>query len=273
MNLSLILATLFFVNEPVLDMREEPSTESRIASQAFFAEEVVIKDQSEEWLKIQTSDGYLGWMKSGGLVERQAHYAANLKTSRLKAHLYNVKDTEYGPVKSLPYDSKLCALDTSDPRWIFVVLPDGKTGYIQKGDVTEVFKPIQKSDLAAFALKFLDLPYTWGGRSSFGYDCSGLIQMLYGQLGIALERDSKQQCLDARFKTIPIEALESGDLIFFGKSPERIGHVGMYIGEGQFIHANVRENRPWICISSLSDEEWNGNINAYYPYRLARQLR
>ncbi len=96
--------------------------------------------------------------------------------------------------------------------------------------------------------------------------------MLYNQIGIGLERDSKQQIRDNRFQTISIENLEPGDLIFFGKSEQKISHVALFIGDGQFIHATTRECQPWIRISRLSVFEWSGDPSANSPYRVARQL-
>ncbi|MDP1880577.1 MAG: SH3 domain-containing C40 family peptidase, partial [Parachlamydiaceae bacterium] len=179
---------------------------------------------------------------------------------------------EFGPIKTLPYGSKLEALDSTDLRWIKVSLPDGTEGYIQKGDVTPEQEILYKNDLVLFSQKFLGLPYTWGGRSSFGFDCSGFVQMLYSQIGINLLRDARQQVLDSRFCTICMDDHEPGDLIFFGRSEQQILHVGMYIGDGQFIHATSKECKPWIRISHLSDFEWSGNHEASYPFRIFRQL-
>jgi len=265
-------AALFYINEPAVDMREHPTQESKVVSQAIFSEKVDIEKLEGDWVYLTTPDGYSGWAPSNTFAILEEPYSASLKVSRLAAHIYASKDTEFGPVKTLPYDSKLQPLDTTDSRWIAIILPDGKECYIQKGDVFPEQKLQSKEDLAEFSQKFLGLPYTWGGRSSFGYDCSGFVQMLYSRIGINLQRDSKQQILDASFKTAAIEALEPGDLIFFGKSEQRIMHVGMYIGNGQFIHSTTRECKPWIRISHLSDFEWSGHQDAYYPYRTARRL-
>jgi gamma-D-glutamyl-L-lysine dipeptidyl-peptidase len=97
--------------------------------------------------------------------------------------------------------------------------------------------------------------------------------MLYSQIGVDLPRDSKQQINDHRFKAIEIDELDVGDLIFFGKSAEKIRHVGLYIGEGRFIHPTVLENKPWLRISRLTDFQWSGDEGATYPYRTARQLK
>lgn len=263
-----VLATgLFYVNDPVVDMREAPSKEAKVVSQTLFSEEVHIVGNSENWVNIRTPDGYAGWIPSNSLVTLQGPYETTHETSRLAAHLYAFPDTEYGPVKTLPYGSKLKAVDTSDSRWLKIALPDGREAFIQRGDVEPEPPLTCKGDLVPFANKFLGLPYTWGGRSSFGYDCSGFVQMLYSKIGVNLQRDAKQQINDSRLKAVAQEDLEPGDLVFFGITEQRIGHVGMFIGNGQFIHATVRENKPWIRISSLDDFEWSGSPEVRYPYR------
>lgn len=253
-------------------MRESLSHDGRVASQAIFSEKVIIENADGEWICIKTSDGYQGWVPSSSLVSRQTPYETDLTVSRLCVHVYGVKDTEFGPIKTLPYGAKLRALDTTDVRWIQVELLDGTVGYIQKGDVLPEPKMHKKVDLVEFSKNFLGLPYTWGGRSSFGYDCSGFIQMLYSKIDIHLQRDARQQILDNRFCEVSVDKLEPGDLVFFGKAADKIGHVGMYIGNGQFIHATPRENKPWLRISNLSDKEWAGTADVYYPYRTMRQL-
>lgn len=254
-------------------MREAPSHESAVVSQGVFAEKVAIEKHQEGWAYVKTPDHYHGWIPLSTIVSRSDPYETSLKVFRLAAHVYGVKNTEFGPVKTLPYGSRLKALDLSDPRWIKIALPDGHECYIQKGDVAKESELRGKEDLPAFSQRFLNLPYTWGGRSSFGYDCSGFVQMLYSSIGIDLERDSKDQILDSRFQTISMEQLEPGDLIFFSRTEQKgASHVGLYLGDKKFIHSTVKENQPWLRISSLTDLEWSGHPEAYYPYRTFRQI-
>lgn len=264
----LLILSLFYTNEPVVSMREEPSLSSKVVSQTVYAEDIKIKEESGNWISIITTDGYSGWIESSKAAKRADQYASDLKTSRLMTHIYGIDDTEWGPIKTVPFGTPLKSLDKTGARWIKVSLVDGKEGYVQRGDVAE----FSKMDIVNFSQMFLGLPYTWGGRSSFGYDCSGFIQMLYSQIGIDLPRDSKVQILDSRFQTVAIDDLKPGDLIFFGKSENQIRHVGMFIGNGQFIHATSAENQPWIRISSLSELPWSGTSEASSPYRLGRQL-
>jgi cell wall-associated NlpC family hydrolase len=269
----LFMATFFYINQPVVSMREHPTHSASVVSQTIFGEEVGVEKEQAGWTYITTPDGYNGWVESNTVAQTELPYDTSTTISRLAAHVYAVKDTEYGPVKTLPYGSKVHIDNASDTRWAKVSLPDGSEGYIQNGDIALEASLRDKADLVAFSQRFLGLPYTWGGRSSFGYDCSGFIQMLYSQIGIDLQRDSKQQILDERFLTVDLSNLEPGDLIFFGKADKRIGHVGMYIGDDKFIHTSARECRPWLRISSLSDPEWAGHSDAYYPHRVGRQFK
>lgn len=264
---------LFYINEPVVTIREHPSQNSRIlVSQVLYAEKIKIEKELGEWAYITTDDDYSGWIPQKACIGREIPYIASVRVSRLAAHVYSVEDTEFGPILTLPFGSPIQVLDDTNKRWFKIALLDGREGYIQKGDTAPESKLGHKADLVAFSQKFLGLPYTWGGRSSFGYDCSGFIQMLYDQINIHLLSEAKQQIEDSRFRIISLNELEPGDLIFFGASPEKITHVGMSVGEESFIHAIVSENQPWIRISSLSDFEWSGHEKATCPYRTARQL-
>lgn len=255
-----------FIHLPLVEMRETSSENSKVVSQALFGEEIQIQECTNGWARIATPDGYFGWVPGDSFFLRNEPYKPHVEVTRLKAHVYFEPDTEFGPALSLPYGSKLELIDALDYRWLKIILPDGREGYIQKGDLEP-----EDFDLLNFAKKFLGLPYTWGGRSSFGYDCSGYVQMLYARMGIQLPRDARQQIYDPRGRSISLEQLVLGDLIFWGKSEIEIKHVGMYIGQGEFIHTSSRENKPYLRISKLTDHEWSSQNGAFYPYRAARR--
>jgi hypothetical protein len=254
-------------------MRQEPTENSEIVSQGYFSEQVNLIENHEDWVKIETIiDHYQGWVKKASLHERETSFLSNplsiwAKVNRCAAHIYDRQDTIYGPILTLPYDSKLEVLEPnqeSKSRWIKVLLVDGRIGYIQRGDVSIHPISLDRYQMCALSLHFLGLPYTWGGRSSFGYDCSGFVQMLYRQMGIYLPRDAKDQINWIGFTPIAITHLSPGDLIFFGLAEDQIRHVGLYLGSNQFIHATTAENSPYIRISSLFDSEWNGSSRMAY---------
>lgn len=281
-TLSSLFLLFSYVNVPVAEMREKPSDSAEVVSSAYFAEPIAVLEQAGDWAKIQTTvDKYQGWVRQSAVVQRQDEYpkgpnAVVAYVTRCAAHLYHVEDTIYGPILTLPFESRLEVIapkEESAERWLKVALPDGKEAYIQRGDISLHPKVLTVDEVCALSRQFLGLPYTWGGRSSFGYDCSGFIQMLYRQMGIMLPRDSKDQVDCALLQPITFAALKAGDLLYWGYSAEKIRHVGMYVGDDTFIHISVRENKPYLRYSKMSDPEWNGSPGATYPFRAARTLK
>ena len=91
--------------------------------------------------------------------------------------------------------------------------------------------PTTHADAASIAARYLGVPYVWGGASPSGLDCSGLVMYVYAQLGVSLPHYTVSQWNATT--PIPTSALAPGDLVFF----DGLGHVGIYIGNGEFIHA------------------------------------
>ena len=262
--------TFHAIASPVVSMKEEPKDLSKVVSQAFFSEAITVVEELRDWALIQTSDKYLGWVPKKAFCKSAAAFHPNCFTTRLSCHIYPKTEIEYGPYLTLPFGIELMGKQGNDPRWIELFLPTGATAYIQTGDISFEKKVHTKNTLAKWSLSFLGLPYTWGGRSSFGFDCSGFVQMLYRQLGLYLQRDARLQILDERLQVVEKEELETGDLLFFGKGTQKISHVGLFLGKDQFIHATVKEDQPWIRISSL--KEWTSNT-APYAYATFRQFK
>jgi hypothetical protein len=89
-------------------------------------------------------------------------------------------------------------------------------------------------------MAWLGTPYLWGGRSRFGVDCSGLVQVLWGSVGVSLPRDASEQYRLAPycFNLEDPQAWQAGHLAFFSENSERITHVGLLIGDGRILHAS-----------------------------------
>lgn len=250
------------VIQPVVNMRKAPSETSEVVSQGLFAEKVTRSQEEGKWSLIATPDGYSGWALSEALFP--AEYAPSMQVCCLASHLYAGKDISQGPILTLPYGARVKATDVSDPDWICVELPRGETLFARKGTLSP-FKTLTKNEMVQLSQKFLGSPYTWGGRSSFGFDCSGFVQMLYGEMGVFLPRDSGMQAEDLRLYEIEEKAMQPGDLIFWGRSSHQIRHVGVFLEGGQFIHATGQDHKPYLRISSLKDP-------SVYPYRIFKTL-
>ena len=253
----------FIVKVPVADMHSTPSEDSDVVSQAILSSNVSVLEVNGGWAKVRTDDQYTGWMPLSDVVAKSgaAGYASPGKMAQVSsmfAHIYRETDvTKHQPLLTAPFESRLAVVDemNGDTRWLKVQLPDGAIGFVQRGDVTLSPKMLSIPESIELAKRFLGLPYTWGGGSSYGYDCSGFTQMLVRSRGIVMPRDADLQAAWTGVMTIKRDELKAGDLLFFGSSPEHITHTGMYIGNGEFIHATTHDH-PVVQISRLDDQPW-----------------
>jgi cell wall-associated NlpC family hydrolase len=122
------------------------------------------------------------------------------------------------------------------------------TGYVGTTPAGDSSKGVQA---VSIAMQYLGIPYVWGGASPGGFDCSGLTMYVYAQLGTSLPHYAAAQY--GMGYAVGRDQLQSGDLVFFNG----LGHMGMYIGGGNFIHAP--HTGDVVKISSLSDSYYNGN--------------
>lgn len=257
------------VARPVIDMYRDPSASSDVVSQALYGTDVPSFEKQDGWYHIRTADGYAGWIQAsdaqslhGTLYAREGQA---LHVAALSANVYREPDvTKHAPLLRLPWESRLetqpytqekLQPGDSASRWIQVRLVDGQSGWVQRGDVSATFSPLSIDDMLTLARKFLGITYTWGGVSSFGFDCSGFTQMLERQRGIEMPRDADLQAAWSGVIEVKRADLKPGDLLFFGGSANHITHTGMYIGNGEFIHDTTHDH-PGVQISWLDDMPW-----------------
>jgi gamma-D-glutamyl-L-lysine dipeptidyl-peptidase len=250
---------------PVLNMYSKPTADTDVVSQAIYGTTVTIVEESEGWARIKTPDDYPGWASASLLRKLKAGdppYADSGKVARvdnLFAHLYRENSvTKHAPLLTVPFETRLEIVEErpeDNARWLAVRLPDDRKAWVQRGDITSDSVPRTIPELIDLSRRFLGLPYTWGGTSSFGYDCSGFTQMLCRRGGRGIPRDADQQAMWDGMQKVDRKNLQPGDLLYFGKSVEKASHTGFYLGGGQFIHATTN-TRPVIQISTLADEPW-----------------
>jgi gamma-D-glutamyl-L-lysine dipeptidyl-peptidase len=252
------------VSVPVANMYSSASDDADVVSQAILGTNVVTLDSRTDWAKIRTPDVYAGWVFTTALrpLRDAVPYAASgntVQVENLFANLYRETDvTAHKPVLTVPFESRLEVISDGngdDAGWTRVRLPDQSTAWIQNGDVIRNPQLLNITESIALAKRFLGIPYLWGGRSSFGYDCSGFTQMLMRQRGINMPRDADLQAAWHGVVAVDRRDLRAGDLLFFGPSPANITHTGMFIGNGEFIHDTTHDH-PMVQISRLEDEPW-----------------
>jgi gamma-D-glutamyl-L-lysine dipeptidyl-peptidase len=249
---------------PVANMYSAPSENSDVVSQAVYGSNVTLLIAKGEWSKIQTDDHYKGWTPSRylRLIQNGNGYATSgptVQVESLFANVYREADvTKHKPVLTLPFLVRLELIDDGNGnsgRWLQVRLPDKRPEWIQSSDVISNAQPLTIPESIELAKRFLGFPYLWGGRSSFGFDCSGFTQMLVRVRGINMPRDADLQAAWDGVISVERTDLQPGDLLFFGSGPNKITHTGMYIGDGQFIH-DTTNGHPVVQISRLDDQPW-----------------
>ena len=150
----------------------------------------------------------------------------------------------------------------------FIASPDAVFRKPQKVDTSR--KPVEtsppkrttaSSDMGSVAARtaerFVGIPYRWGGDNVVeGMDCSGFVRAVYNLCGVSIPRTSAEQ-----FRTgeaVSRDDLKDGDLVFFGSSADNINHVGIYVGNGRFVHAPRRGDE--IKVSALDDKYFSGRF-------------
>jgi hypothetical protein len=196
------------------------------------------------------------------ILKSSKPYAAQGKVaqvSSLFASLYGEPNiTKHQPVVTVPFETRLEVVaepELEEHRWLQVRLPDDRAAWLQRGDMTFDAQKLTVPELIEFSKRFLGLPYLWGGVSTFGYDCSGLTQMLCRRRGVLMPRDADMQAGWTGVTPVDKHELQPGDLLYFGASAKKITHTGMYMGNGEFINATAHEH-PVIQICKLDDPHW-----------------
>jgi cell wall-associated NlpC family hydrolase len=229
-------------------------------TQALFGDRVFVMGQQGDWDEVlvpgqptpKNALGYPGWIPKAQLIT-DAHYSAAkdsasfaLANRGTTTWLYRDsgladRDLEISTNTGLPVLNRTdtavqVATPDRGPRWL-----DARTVAVYEKP-TDIPHPTG-ADLVRYATAFVNVPYLWGGRAGFGFDCSGFTSTIYQVHGITLPRDADAQAADSRGRGIDKSALQPGDLLFYShgskdpNNPDAIYHVAMYSGNGQMIEA------------------------------------
>ena len=207
-------------NLSIIPVRKDSSSTSELITQLIFGELYTITKQTEKWFHIKVEDdSYNGWINYTQIkiISKIDFDKLNLVTSKLSIRTI---DFVYKNSEStlIPMGSKISSCQYLN--------------YTFKGNSS---KDIKNKNVVETAMKLLNSPYLWGGKTSLGIDCSGFTQIVYKINGINIYRDASQQANQGRL--ITEKQIKPGDLAFFGESDKKITHVGIMLSKEKIIHA------------------------------------
>lgn len=249
-----------------LDARRSPDHRSELRSQFLLGEVLEVRRASRDrkwWWVRAARDGYLGWVRSWGVVPATRAEAAawgRRARGRIVAALDEAR-SEPGTgdlVSPLAWSGRV-VLGPGRGGHRRIELPGGRTGWVRAGSVGPASR--KPTDLWARVRDFLGAPYLWGGRTPMGIDCSAFAQLLLAEWGVVLPRDAHQQHAATR-PLLPSERPRPGDLLFFAEGRGRVAHVGVALADGCYAHA-----RGWVRVNSLEEH------SPLYDSGLRRQFR
>ncbi|QDF40328.1 NlpC/P60 family protein [Bradyrhizobium symbiodeficiens] len=218
----------FEVVDPVAPVREQPSSNAMLMTEALRGERVTVYDRNGEgWAWGQLNgDGYVGWLPDAALLKPSA--VPTHVVSALRTFAFPGPSIKLPPTVTLVMGSRL-AVTREDGS--FAVTRDGQ--YLPKAHLAPLGH--REPDFVAVAERFVGTPYLWGGKSSLGIDCSGLVQVSLTAAGIGCPRDSDMQQAGLGRALEPHErgGLLRGDLIFWK------GHVAIVRDRTTMVHANA----------------------------------
>ena len=265
------------VNTPILNLRSGPSTSTSVVSRLSEGDIVVILERTNsEWYKVNFH-GTLGYVSAPLL--REVLTAENFNAmGRITGDYVNLRERpnlESDILGQYPERTEMTVIGINS-GW-YKVRHDGKTGYIRSDYMVIISgqraasassSPVSSAppanltlgqQIANFALGFLGSNYVYGGASPSGFDCSGFAYYVYRNFGYTLTRNASGQYRDNGVQ-VGRSNLSPGDLVFFSSNGgASVTHVGIYIGDDEFVHAS--RTGVGVVISRLDSSYY---VNVWY---------
>ncbi|MBN2764173.1 MAG: C40 family peptidase [Bacteroidales bacterium] len=217
----------------IIPLRKDPSDKSEMVSQLLFGETYEIKEENSAWYRILTGfDAYSGW------IDKKMHSHVS------DAYYRRIEQGRYTVTSSIS-----ATLLTSDNNTLTITAGSTLGENIQNGLInidTHTYRlaeklsgpfPQYQGNIMDTAKQFLYSPYLWGGRSPFGFDCSGYIQIVYKIMGRKLYRDAAQQATMGK-PVNTLQQLHKGDLVFFCNDDHKVVHAGLAMPPDKIIHCS-----------------------------------
>lgn len=259
-------------------LRRGPSVAAEMVTQSLRGLPLEILKHERGFYFVRTDDGYLGWVSDDRVHEGDKTFKADWMNAPqvvyidIEGVVYSKKSKKSLPVSDVVMGNRFRLIERGR-KWTKVGYPDGREGYIPSKSLEDLDdylnRPLDFKKLVKTAELLVGRPYMWGAASPKQMDCSGFTQTVFRQHGYLLSRDASMQVFEGTaVDTTNFPAhLKPGDLLFFSPYPDRITHVGLYIGDYEFIHSSGRVRRD-----SFNPEDPHYNNYRRHGLRAVRRI-
>ncbi|PKP02869.1 MAG: hydrolase Nlp/P60 [Bacteroidetes bacterium HGW-Bacteroidetes-6] len=227
--------TKYRIVETLIPLRKEPTHRSEMIDELLYGEEFTIFSLDGTWLEIKCENyDYRGWIDGSAKYSESTEFE-NSNKKVLCSRIGRIK-TDWGEME-LVAGSRISKES------------------IVSGNFQKVVRTESGLSIVETAMQYLGSPYRWGGRSPFGIDCSGLVQLSCMLNGVSIPRDAHQQALGGEMISFLADALP-GDLAFFGNNEDEITHTGILINSEKIIHSSGRVRIDTIDHEGIFNQEF-----------------
>jgi len=240
----------------VVPLRAEPNHQSEMVSQVLFGEYMLVLEIEDDWSYVQLEqDAYKGWIENSQIIpttqKDYERFVASPKVKVLEEHTF----IQFN-------DKKVQLLKGTNLAFFSEGVFEFNNNKIPFSGTTISSKQ-NRNKIIEIAYSFMNVPYLWGGKTSYGLDCSGFTQIVYHINGYSIPRDASLQAKQGELVAFLTQAKE-GDLAFFENEAGNISHVGIILENEKIIHAAQGKVR----IDSLDQEGIYNNELKKYTHHL-----
>jgi hypothetical protein len=242
----------------VVPVRKDPADQSEQVTQLLFGEDYeVLEVKDKKWLRIRINfDQYEGWIDARQHHSISKDYFDYISRAEFKITTDLTSSLLYNKIPLAILIGSIIPISSAE---LFKM----EEQFAFNGESKNLGLKRELEFLKVTAQKYLNAPYQWGGKSPFGIDCSGFVQMVFKICGYKLQRDASQQVHQGRTVN-DLDEAQSGDIAFFKNTEGKIIHTGIIIGENKIIHASGR-----VRIDALNEQGILNLETKIYTHELA----
>ena len=239
------MSSKLIVKTAYANIYSEPKFSSQLITQALLFEILEVVSSNGDWFEVSQWDGYVGYTHRFYLSDNIPNQENNFLVTDRFISIYDSLDFN-NIVMLAPFGSNIPIISNEGECYTTQSINDKNYFFMEESSLSENNFRIK---IKKYSKNLIGSPYLWGGKTPFGYDCSGFVQQIFKSIDVSLKRDTSEQIKDDRMPSIDIQSADIGDIVFFDIEGNGVDHVGIWYGENQVIHCGGE-----VKIQSIDDD-------------------